>query len=83
MKDIVMTDDIVTRLRIFAIVGLSVLLLTGCGKSEEKRTPTEPTWFKSTSPSGRNVECIWVGDYGGAASNSFQADMECWEIGNG
>jgi len=70
-----------TKKGIKALAGLAVLVvLTGCSaKSDRQRTPTEPVWFSTTSPSGLSVECVFVGDYGGIVASSFQAEMQCWE----
>jgi hypothetical protein len=64
----------------FAAVFAVVWLLSGCSNSDGKMDkPLEPAWIESVSPSGRAVECLWAGKYGGIASNSFQADLWCFE----
>lgn len=57
-----------------------VLILPSCSTSQDNVKENETTWFKTTSPSGTNFECLWVGKYGGLAAASYQAEMLCWEV---
>lgn len=59
----------------------AALTLTACSsRPEGPREPSQPAWFTTVAPSGRSVECLWVGDYGGVSALSFQAEMQCWDL---
>jgi hypothetical protein len=73
------TDRRHSRWLLAAMVMPLAVLSTGCSR-DPVRTPSQPMWFTSNSPTGRVVECIFVGDYGGLRAESFQAEMQCWEV---
>lgn len=65
-----------------AALGVAVFLLSSCASNvnRDPEMPITPTWFVTTSPSGKKIECMWVAEYGdGGNSSSYQAGLQCWE----